>query len=52
MADDKLFGDLPEQAKPQANVVRHGAPRPREPKRDYGNYGDSALNSSAFEIAN
>jgi transposase len=34
MTDDKLFGDLPEQAKPQTDVVRHGAPRLREPKRD------------------
>lgn len=34
MSDDKLFGDLPEQVKPQADVVRHGAARLREPKRD------------------
>jgi transposase len=34
MADDKLFGDLPEQAKPQAHAGRHGVPRLREPKRD------------------
>src|SRR4030088_2389084 len=34
MAGDELFGELPEQAKPQADAEAHGAPRLREPKRD------------------
>jgi transposase len=34
MADDELFGDLPEQPKPQIDVARSGAPRLREPQRD------------------
>ena len=34
MADDELFGDLPEQAKPQAEAAPPGAPRLREPQRD------------------
>jgi transposase len=34
MADDELFGALPERAKPQADAVSRGAPRLREPKRD------------------
>ena len=34
MAGDELFGDLPEQAKPQADARPLGAPRLREPKRD------------------
>src|ERR1700675_959961 len=34
MAADKLFGDLPEQAKPQADAAPLGAPRLREPQRD------------------
>ena len=34
MAGDVLFGELPEQAKPQAEAARQGAPRLREPKRD------------------
>src|ERR1700720_1118942 len=34
MAVDKLFGDLPEQAKPQADAAPLGAPRLREPQRD------------------
>src|SRR3982751_5897099 len=32
--DDKLFGELPEQARPQASAEPAGAPRLREPKRD------------------
>lgn len=32
--DDKLFGDLPEQARPQSGDGPSGAPRLREPKRD------------------
>src|SRR3984893_18239624 len=34
MAADELFGDLPEQAKPQAEAAPPGAPRLREPQRD------------------
>ena len=34
MAADELFGDLPEQAKPQAEAAPLGAPRLREPQRD------------------
>jgi transposase len=34
MTGDELFGELPEQAKPQADAEAHGAPRLREPKRD------------------
>src|SRR5439155_25070230 len=34
MAGDELFEGLPEQAKPQADAARHGAPRRREPERD------------------
>jgi transposase len=34
MAGDKLFGDLPEQATPQADAASSGAPRLREPERD------------------
>jgi transposase len=34
MAGDDLFGELPEQAKPQADAGPLGAPRLREPKRD------------------
>jgi transposase len=34
MAEDKLFGELPEQAKPQADAAPPGPPRLREPRRD------------------
>jgi transposase len=34
MAGDKLFGDLPEQARPQGEAALLGAPRLREPQRD------------------
>ena len=34
MTGDKLFGELPEQVKPQGDVAPLGAPRLREPKRD------------------
>lgn len=34
MADDKLFGDLPEQSAPRAEAMPRGAPRLREPVRD------------------
>ena len=34
MAGDELFGELPEQAKPQADAAPLGAPRLREPQRD------------------
>jgi transposase len=34
MAEDKLFVELPEQAKPRTDVAPAGAPRLREPKRD------------------
>src|SRR6266702_2245615 len=34
MAADELFGDLPEQSKPQAEAAPLGAPRLREPQRD------------------
>jgi transposase len=34
MATDELFGNLPEQAKPQAEAAPLGAPRLREPQRD------------------
>lgn len=34
MAGDELFGELPEQAKRQADAAPLGAPRLREPKRD------------------
>src|SRR5262245_38395409 len=34
MSDDELFGAMPEQAKPQAEVSSRAAPRLREPKRD------------------
>ena len=34
MCDDELFGALPEQAKPEADVASRAVPRLREPKRD------------------
>ena len=34
MAADELFGNLPEQSKPQADAAPLGAPRLREPRRD------------------
>jgi len=34
MADDKLFGELPEQSAPRAEALPRGAPRLREPRRD------------------
>lgn len=34
MADDRLFGELPEQAAPRTEAVPQGAPRLREPVRD------------------
>ena len=34
MAGDELFGELPEQPKPQAEAAPLGAPRLREPQRD------------------
>jgi transposase len=34
MADDKLFGELPEQPTPRTDARPSGAPRLREPKRD------------------
>jgi len=34
MAGDELFGELPEQARPQGDAARQGAPRLREPRRD------------------
>src|SRR5437879_12858706 len=34
MARDELFGELPEQARPQTDAARQGAPRLREPRRD------------------
>jgi transposase len=34
MAGDELFGELPEQAKPQADAAARGTPRLREPERD------------------
>jgi transposase/vacuolar-type H+-ATPase subunit H len=34
MAADELFGELPEQAKPQADAAPLGTPRLREPRRD------------------
>jgi transposase len=34
VADDELFGELPEKAKPQADAAPGGAPRLREPRRD------------------
>ena len=34
MAGDELFGELPEQGKPQADAGSPGAPRMREPQRD------------------
>ena len=34
MAADELFGNLPEQAKPQADTAPLAAPRLREPQRD------------------
>jgi transposase len=34
MAGDELFGELPEQKKPQADAAPLGAPRLREPARD------------------
>jgi transposase len=34
MGGDELFGELPEEAKPQADGAPLGAPRLREPKRD------------------
>ena len=34
MAGEGMFGELPEQAKPQADAEARGAPRLREPKRD------------------
>ena len=34
MAGEELFGELPEQAKPQADAASGGAPRMREPVRD------------------
>src|SRR5436190_5981600 len=34
MADDRLFGELPEQSAPRIEAVPRGAPRLREPVRD------------------
>jgi transposase len=34
MAGEELFGELPEQARPQGDAARQGAPRLREPQRD------------------
>src|SRR5213594_1515336 len=34
MDGDKLFGELPEQARPQTDAALQGAPRLREPRRD------------------
>ena len=34
MASDGLFGELPQQAKPQSDAAPLGSPRLREPKRD------------------
>jgi transposase len=34
MADDKLFGELPEQSAPRTDAAPRGAPRLREPRRD------------------
>jgi transposase len=34
MADEKLFGELPEQSAPRTNAVPRGGPRLREPMRD------------------
>src|ERR1700754_1912476 len=34
MADDRLFGELPEQSAPRAEAMPRGAPRLREPVRD------------------
>jgi transposase len=34
MAGDELFGELPEQGKPQTDTVPFAAPRLREPRRD------------------
>ena len=34
MADDRLFGELPEQSAPRTEAVPRGAPRLREPVRD------------------
>ena len=34
MADDELFGEMLEQAKPQADAASRAAPRLREPQRD------------------
>ena len=34
MVGDELFGELPEQTKPQADTSPTGEPRLREPKRD------------------
>src|SRR6266852_8321768 len=34
MAGDELFGELPEQAKPQTDTAPFAKPRLREPKRD------------------
>lgn len=34
MGSEKLFGELPEQSKPEAAVPAAGAPRLREPRRD------------------
>jgi transposase len=34
MASDELFGELPEQARPQTDAARRGAARLREPQRD------------------
>src|SRR6266849_6049399 len=34
MANDELFGELPDQPRPQAGPAARGAPRLREPERD------------------
>ena len=34
MAEDQLFGELPEQPKPQTDAAPAGLPRLREPQRD------------------
>ena len=34
MADDKLFGELPDQSAPRAEAQLRGAARLREPMRD------------------
>jgi transposase len=45
MAEDELFEDLPDQAKPQTDAAGRAAPRLREPERDQVEWRPASLDS-------